>query len=159
MQKKIICFGVREYEKPYFADLGDKYGYELVLKPELLTNDNVEVAQGFEAIMLRANCNLNKSSLLKLKESGLKIVLTRTVGFAHVNVDDCKELGLEYCYVPGYSPNAISELTVTLGMMCVRNTVQMVNNASRGDFVVHDEYFSREVRGMTVGILGCGRIG
>jgi D-lactate dehydrogenase len=49
-----------------------------------------------------------------LKENGLKYYLTRTAGFNHVDVKACKELGIESAFVPGYSPNAISELAVSL---------------------------------------------
>ena len=159
MEKKIICFGCRDYEKPYFEKLGKQYGYELVLRPEYIGNDTWELAKGYEIVMVRGGCHLDAEHMKLLKEHGLKYYLTRTAGYNHVDVEACKALGIETAFVPGYSPNAISELAVTLAMMLLRNAVYTVDLASKGKFKVTSGMFSREVRGCTVGILGCGRIG
>ena len=159
MEKKIICFGVRDYEKPYFEKLGEKYGYERVLRPEYLNNDCWELAKGYEIVMVRGNCVVDRDHMKLLKENGLKYYLTRTAGYNHVDVQACKEFGIETAFVPGYSPNAISELALTLAMMLLRNTAYTVDQTHKGHFKVTNQMFSREVRGCTVGIMGCGRIG
>ena len=66
---------------------------------------------------------------------------------------------IKSAFVPGYSPNAIAELAVSLTMALLRNIVYTVERTSKQDFIVTDQLFSREIRGCTVGILGCGRIG
>lgn len=159
MEKKIICFGCRDYETPYFEKLGKQYGYELVLRPEYLGNDNWELAKGYEIVMVRGGCHVDRDHMKMLAENGLKYYLTRTAGYNHVDVAACKEFGIETAFVPGYSPNAISELALTLAMMLLRNGVYTTKEASEGRFKVTNQMFSREVRGCTVGILGCGRIG
>ncbi len=159
MKGKMICFGVRDYEKPYFEDLGKKYGYDLVLSPVYISNDTWELAKGYEMVMVRGNCNLDAAHLKLLKETGLKYYLTRTAGYNHVDVAACKELGIETAYVPGYSPNAISELALSLAMALLRNVVYTTDLTHNGKFKVTNQMFSREVRGCTVGIMGCGRIG
>lgn len=159
MEKEIICFGVRDYEKPFFNQLGEKYGYNLKLVEEFLTNDNYELALDNECIMVRGNCFLNENSISKLHEKGLKYLLTRTVGFNHIDINACKNLGIEVAYVPGYSPNAIAELAVSLSMMLLRNTAYMVDLSRQKDFRVTNQMFSREIRNCKVGIIGCGKIG
>jgi D-lactate dehydrogenase len=159
MDRKIICFGCRTYELPYFKSLGEKYGYEMVTRPEYLNNDNYELALGYENVMVRGNCFVDREHLAKLKEKGLKYYLTRTAGFNHVDVAACKDLGIETAYVPGYSPNAISELALTLAMTLLRHVQYSANLTSKGQFKVTDTMFSKEIRDCTVGILGCGRIG
>ncbi len=159
MEKKIICFGCRDYEKPYFEKLGKKYGYELVLRPEYLNNDCWELAKGYEIVMVRGNCVVDHDHMKLLKDAGLKYYLTRTAGYNHVDVAACKELGIDTAFVPGYSPNAISELALTLAMMLLRHTAYACKETSEGHFKVTNQMFSKEVRGCTVGILGCGRIG
>lgn len=159
MEKKMICFGCRGYELPYFKQLGEKYGYELVTRPEYLNNDNYELALGYENVMVRGNCVVDREHLAKLKEAGLKYYLTRTAGYNHVDVQACKDLGIETAFVPGYSPNAISELALTLSMMLLRHTAYATSLSHEGHFKVTDTMFSKEIRDCTVGILGCGRIG
>lgn len=159
MKEKIICFGVRDYEVPYFNDLAKKYDYELVLRPEYLNNSNYELALDYEAVMVRGNCVVDRDHLKILKEHGLKYYLTRTAGYNHVDVAACKELGIETAFVPGYSPNAISELALTLAMTLLRNVAYSCDLTSKGKFKVTSQMFSKEVRGCKVGIIGCGRIG
>lgn len=156
---KIVCFGVRDTEVPYFHKLNEEFGYELKLVTSGLTHDNVEEALGAEAIMVRGNCKADRRNLEILKESGLKYVLTRTVGFDHVDLEAVKDLGLESARVPGYSPNAISELAVSLAMMLLRHTAYTVNRTREKNFVVDGFMFSKEIRNCTVGVLGTGRIG
>lgn len=159
MEKKIICFGVRDYEIPYFEQLGKQYGYELVLRPQFLNTENNKDALGYEIVMVRGNCVVSYDAMKDLAAHGLKYYLTRTAGFNHVDLKACKDFGIESAYVPGYSPNAISELALTLAMMLLRNTAYTTDLTHRGQFKVTSQMFSREVRGCTVGILGCGRIG
>ncbi len=159
MEKKIICFGCRGYELPYFEELGKKYGYELITRPEYLNNDNIELAYGYPIVMVRGNCNVDAAHMKSLKEKGLKYYLTRTAGYNHVDVKACKELGIETAFVPGYSPNAISELALTLSLSLLRHTQYTCDLTSKGKFKVTDTMFSKEIRDCTVGILGCGRIG
>ena len=159
MEKKIICFGCREYETPYFEKLGKQYGYELILRPEYLNDDNYELALGYPIVMVRGGCHVGYDNMGKLAKAGLKYYLTRTAGYNHVDIQACKDFGVETAYVPGYSPNAISELAVTLAMMLLRNAAYSTYEAKNGRFKVTNTMFSREVRGCTVGIVGCGRIG
>ncbi len=155
---KMICFGARQNEREYFSSL-NKYGYQLTLVEELLTEDNVDLIKGHNAVMLRGNCNAKAKNLSRMKEMGVEFVLTRTIGFDHIDVPEAKRLGFKLASVPGYSPNAISELALSLAMMLVRNTAAMTAMTSQGDFTVHPSYFSREVRFLKVGVLGVGRIG
>ena len=156
---KIVCFGVRETEVPYFNKLNEKFGYELKLVTSGLTHENVEEAIGAEAIMVRGDCKADRRNLEILKNNGLKYVLTRTVGFDHVDLEAVKEFGLESARVPGYSPNAISELAVSLAMMLLRHTAYTVNRTRERNFTIDAEMFSKEIRNCTVGVLGTGKIG
>lgn len=154
----MICFGARKNEQKYFTSL-NKYGYELTLVEELLTEENVFLIESHNAVMLRGNCNAKLNNLTIMKKMGVEFLLTRTVGFDHIDVKNAKLLGFKLARVPGYSPNAISELALTLSMMLLRNTAAMTSATSQGDFVVHDNYFSREVRLLKVGVVGVGSIG
>ncbi|AXK51769.1 NAD(P)-dependent oxidoreductase [Spiroplasma alleghenense] len=157
---KMICYGVRETEKQFFIDLNKKFGYDLILEPKLLTHENITTVNGCEAVMLRANCVADKQNLIKMKEAGVKYVLTRTVGVNHIDVPACRELGLKTGYVPFYSPNAVSELALALGMGLMRNTFYMVNKTGvNKDFTVDSFMFAQEIRNSTIGIIGTGRIG
>lgn len=156
---KIVCFGVRPTEVAYFNQINEKFGYDLKLITSGLTHENVEEAFGAEAIMVRGNCKADKRNLEILKPKGLQYVLTRTVGFDHVDLEVAKALQLKVARVPGYSPNAIGELAVSLAMMLLRHTAYTVNRTRQQNFVVDSEMFSKEIRNCTVGVMGTGKIG
>lgn len=159
MKKKIVCFGVRDYEVPTFNKLAKEYDYELVLRPEYLSDSIIDLALGYEVVMVRGNCAISKENYKLLAEKGCKYYLTRTAGYNHVNIEACKENGIECAFVPGYSPNAISELAVALTMSLLRNTQYSADKSKNLDFKVTDQMFSKEIRSCKVGIIGCGRIG
>lgn len=156
---KIICYGVRETDKEFFNSLNEKYNYELILNPELLTHQNIATAKGCDAVMLRANCVADQQNLDQLKAYGVKYLLTRTVGFNHIDVAYAKSLGFLMARVPSYSPNAVSELAVSLGVGLLRNTFHVANNSAQRNFKVDNFTFAKEIRNSTIGVVGTGRIG
>lgn len=159
MAIKMVCYGVRETEKEFFIALNKKYNYELTLINELLTHENIDTAKEADAVMLRANCIADQQNLNKLKEYNVKYVLTRTVGTNHIDIEYGKKLGFKMARVPFYSPNAVSELAVSLSLGLLRNTFYMANNMSNKNFKVDDFMFAKEIRNSTIGIIGTGRIG
>lgn len=155
---KLICFGVRKVEREFFEKL-NKFGYELTLVEDLLNDENIDLINGHEAVMLRANCPANRKNLEKMKNFGVKYLLTRTVGYNHIDLDAAKEMGFKMARVPRYSPNAIGELAITFAMNLVRKGAYMINRSREKNFIVDEYMFSPEIRNLTVGVIGTGKIG
>ncbi|MGL4671001.1 2-hydroxyacid dehydrogenase [Cetobacterium sp.] len=155
---KLICFGVRKVEEEFFIKL-NKFGYELTLVEALLNDDNIHLIKDHEAVMLRANCPANRKNLEIIKNYGVEYLLTRTVGYNHIDLDAAKEMGFKMARVPTYSPNAIAELAITFAMNLVRKGTYMINRSREKNFVVDEYMFSREIRNLTVGVVGTGKIG
>lgn len=156
---EIICFGVRDYERPMFETLNSAYSFKLTYCEDFLTSANLELAIGYQAIIVRGNCLLNAKSIEFLAESGLKYLLTRSTGYDHLDITACRNLGIKVANVPAYSPNAISELVISLAMMLVRHTAYIVSKTSKRDFRNDQRMYSKEMRNCVVGVIGCGKIG
>ncbi|MDE8256047.1 2-hydroxyacid dehydrogenase [Erysipelothrix rhusiopathiae] len=156
---KLLCYGVRPVEKQFFVELNEKFNFDLVLTEKMLNDETVHMAEGCEAVMLRGNCPGNRQNLEIYKNYGVKYVLTRTVGYNHIDLEAAKEFGLKVAYVPFYSPNAIAELALTLSLTLARHTQYTANNTHKGNFKIDDFMFSKEIRKSTVGIIGLGKIG
>jgi D-lactate dehydrogenase len=109
--------------------------------------------------MLRANCPANRKNLEIFKSYGVEYLLTRTVGYDHIDLDAAKEMGFKMARVPTYSPNAIGELAITFAMNLVRKGSYMINRTREKNFTIDEFMFSREIRNLTVGIVGTGKIG
>lgn len=145
MTLTIACYGVSPNEVPFFHKL-NTYNYQLILIKDLLTEDNAEAAQGANTVLLRGNCLANRTNLEKFKNIGISYVFTRTVGFNHIDSEAAEDLGLMVATVPGYSPNAIAELALTLAMMLLRHTAYTTHKTQNYDFRVDNTMFSREIR-------------
>lgn len=157
---KVLCYGVREVELPFFEKINEKFHFDITCVSEYLnTKETAYLAKGFDCVILRGNCWATKENLDIYKELGVQYVLTRTVGVNHIDVPYAKKLGFKLGYVPFYSPNAIAELAVTDAMMLLRNMAYTVNKTSQKDFRVDAQMFSKEIRNCTVGVVGIGRIG
>lgn len=155
---KIICYGVRPIEKPYLEKL-NKYNFDLKIVEEFLTEDNGDLAKGMDAVLVRGNCAADRKNLELFASYGIKYVFTRTVGFNHIDLKAAKDLGIQVARVPNYSPYAVAELAVTLGMQLFRHVNLASYNTSHGNFTVIPELFSKEIHTSTVGIIGLGKIG
>ncbi|MFT9372890.1 NAD(P)-dependent oxidoreductase [Liquorilactobacillus hordei] len=155
---KITIYGVHSNEVNYFKRL-NKYNYKLNLISTLLTHENIETAKGSDAVLLRANCIADEQNLLKLNKWGIKYVFTRTVGIDHINLETAAKLNLKVARVPAYSPYAVAELVITLGMMLFRHTATVTNNTHIGNFAISPENFSKEINSSVIGIIGTGKIG
>lgn len=158
---KVLCYGVRDVERPFFEKLAKEYNLEVTCTSNFLnTKETAEEAKGFDCVVLRANCFANKENLDLYKEYGVEYVLTRTVGTNHIDIPYAKELGFKMAFVPFYSPNAISELALTHAMMLLRHmSYTTYKTGVKKDFTVDANMFSKEVRNCTVGVVGLGRIG
>lgn len=155
---KIVCYGVRPIEEPYFEKL-NKDRFDLKLVADFLTDDNVAEAAGMDAVLIRGNCAATAKNLKKFADYGIKYVFTRSVGFNHIDLKAAGELGIQVARVPNYSPYAVAELALTLGMQMFRHTNIATTDSLKGDFTVKPSLFSREIHWSTVGIIGAGKIG
>lgn len=157
---KVIFYGVRDVEVPIFQTVNKKFGYDITLIPEYLTDETTaKKALNNQVVVLRGNCFATKENLDIYKEMGVQYIMTRTVGVNHIDISYAKKIGMKTAYVPFYSPNAIAELALTLAMTLLRNVAYTTNKTKDRNFIVDKQMFSKEIRNCTVGVVGLGRIG
>ncbi len=157
---KILVLGIREGEDQFFYDDDKKngYGFEYTFSKEMLSMKNIELARGYEALCIVVNCVITGEVAEKLHEFGVKYILTRAAGTDHLDVEAIHRLGMQTANVPVYSPNAISEHTVMLILMMLRKMKEQLHRIESHNFSLKGLQ-TRELRNMTVGVVGTGRIG
>lgn len=88
----------------------------------------------------------------------LKLIVTRSVGYDHIDLKAAQEKGVTVCNVPDYGSHVISEFVFALLLSGLRHI-------GRGDQRVEKEKFSLTglkgvaLKGKTLGIIGTGKIG
>lgn len=91
----------------------------------------------------------------------LRVVACATVGFEHVDLDECHARGIVVTHTPDVLTEATADLAWALLLATVRRLPQAERSLRRGEFQgwgFHD-YLGGDLQGATLGIFGMGRIG
>lgn len=154
---KIYAYEVREDERRAFARIGAELGAELALDTAAPTLENAESVRGCEGVTMLGQGKISRELLEKYRELGIRCISTRTIGYNHIDIAAAKELGIRVCN-SNYAPNGVADFTVMMILMCLRNYKQAMWRGYVNDFSLGG-LEGREMRSLTIGIMGTGRIG
>ncbi|WP_017472918.1 D-isomer specific 2-hydroxyacid dehydrogenase family protein [Amphibacillus jilinensis] len=155
---KIIAYNVLPFEEEHFLNAKQSYNLEqLTTIDQPLTMENVNLAKGFDAVNVLAHSQINAEILNTLHDFGIKHLSTRTIGYDHINVETAHSLGISISNAH-YPPYNVAEFTVMIMLMLIRKIKVSICRALVNDFSL-DGLQGKELRSMTVGIIGTGKIG
>lgn len=158
---KIIMFGTKPIERPYAEAWEKKTGNEVKMVPDLLNDDTVDMAKGFDGVITQQTQSLGSADVYKkLASFGIKQIGLRTAGFDMVDLDAARANDITITRVSIYSPRAIAEMGVTQAMYLNRK-IGLFNQRmnENNDFSWAPDLVSNEIFNLTVGIIGLGHIG
>jgi D-3-phosphoglycerate dehydrogenase len=88
----------------------------------------------------------------------LKVIVTSTSGFDHIDLKLCADRGVTVMYTPNANAASAAELTWALILSVARKTVQGQRSVETGDWK-RETLLGKQLEGRTLGIIGLGRIG
>jgi D-lactate dehydrogenase len=88
----------------------------------------------------------------------LKLVITRSTGFDHVDLEAAKQRGIAVCNVPEYGSITVAEFSMGLILSLTRRIPAAVANSHLGKFQL-DGLQGIDLAGRQLGIVGHGKIG
>ena len=153
----ITVYGCTPDEAALFAVLARRVGLLPTLTEAAATEANAELALGDRCISVGHRTPVTNPTLLALSQAGVRYLSTRSVGTNHIDVRFAESVGI--C-VEGvtYSPDSVADYTVMLMLMAVRHAKSVLCRAAAHDFRLNGVR-GRELRDLTVGVVGMGRIG
>lgn len=154
---KIYAFEVRGDEEEYFENLAREHGLEIEIHPEILTDEMIPTLQSGSGITVLGLRTYGRETLQKMKDAGILYLSTRTIGYNHIDVAAAKELGVHVCHA-AYAPNGVADYTVMMILLCLRKYKQSLWRSQVNDYSLQGLQ-GRELKDLTVGVLGTGRIG
>lgn len=154
---KIIAYETRQDEEDYFVEVGERLGVEIVYTKEALNGETIELSKGCNGVTILGHSKINSAILDKLKEFHINHISTRTIGYNHIDIDYAKEVGVKVCN-SGYEPNCVADFTIMLMLMSIRHYKQAMFRGNVNDYSLAG-LRGREMKDLTVGVLGSGRIG
>lgn len=130
-------------------------GHDLKIYKEKL-QDKIEEVKDFECVSVRIYSKLDKKTIDSLPN--LKLIVTRSTGFDHIDLKAANDRGVTVCNVPRYAEDAVAEHVFALILALAKNIVPAVERTRKGDFsLVGLKGF--ELKAKTLGLVGCGNIG
>lgn len=156
---KILLYDARDYDKTSFdAQLKDYPNITVDYVETDLSPVTASLARGYDAVCAFVNSDANAMTLEILCGFGVKLVLMRSAGYDAVNVPVAKDLGMTVLRVPAYSPEAIAEQAIGLGLCAARRIHKGYTRVRENDFSLQG-LLGVNFHGKTCGVVGTGKIG
>ncbi|MFI7587066.1 NAD(P)-dependent oxidoreductase [Spongisporangium articulatum] len=152
----ISVFGCDAAEAARFRELAPLYGCRVRLFEEELSARTAGRAAGLRCVSVGHRTRIDRATLLALRGAGVEYLSTRSVGVNHIDGQAAAELGLSIGNVD-YSPDSVADWTLMLMLMALRHAASVVRRTDAHDYRLGPR--GRELRDLTVGVVGTGRIG
>ncbi len=153
----ITIYGCRQDEAVLFREMAPGFGVTPTITEAALSEINIQLAFGNRLISVDHKTQVTNSILLALSKAGVRYISTRSIGCNHINVKYAESVGISVENVV-YSPDSVADYTLMLMLMVVRNAKSIMSRADIHDFRLNDVR-GKELRDMTIGVIGAGRIG
>ncbi|MDR1230706.1 MAG: D-lactate dehydrogenase VanH-A [Spirochaetaceae bacterium] len=154
---KLTVYTERPDEKRYFERFGRQFGVELVELPEDPAPGTAHFADGVRCVTI-ITTPVGAALLEAFHERGVRFISTRSIGTDHIDLQAAARLGIRVGNV-SYDPDAVSNYTVMMILMAIRHIKNIARLSAAGDFSLRHGVQGRNLRNLTVGIAGTGRIG
>lgn len=109
-----------------------------------------------EAISIKSQTKLNTDLLTIFPK--LKLLITRTVGVDHIDLDYCKKNNIAVYHIVDYGSFNIAEHVFALLFAGTRNIIHSEKEVKNGKFSFEGN-LGIALRGKTIGVIGTGHIG
>jgi D-specific alpha-keto acid dehydrogenase len=153
----ITIYGCGQDEAALFREMAPRLGVVPTITPAAVSEGNTGLALGNRCISVGHKTRVTNSTLLALSQTGVSYISTRSVGHNHVDVDYAESVGISVETV-AYSPDSVADYTLMLMLMTVRHAKSVLRRADVHDYRLSDVR-GRELRDLTIGVIGTGRIG
>ncbi len=137
--------------------MAPRLGVIPTITDEAVAESNVGLAVGNRCISIGHKTVVKNSTLRALGKAGVSYISTRSVGCNHIDVNCAESVGIRVETV-AYSPDSVADYTLMLMLMVVRHAKSVLRRTHVHDYRLN-EIRGRELRDLTVGVVGTGRIG
>ncbi|MBF4461326.1 MULTISPECIES: NAD(P)-dependent oxidoreductase [unclassified Rathayibacter] len=153
----VTFFGCDPEEARAIEDIARRRSVRCRIQEAPLGLESAALARGTSCVSVNHLTPVVGDTMRALAENGVRHLLTRSIGVDHLDLELAASLGLTVANIP-YDPDGVADYTVMLMLMALRHARPTLAATERHDFRVTPPR-GRELRSVTVGVLGAGRIG
>ena len=154
---EITVYGCGPEEGALFQEMAPRFGVLPTMTDAAVSEANIELASGTRCVSVGHKANILGSTLIALSQVGVRYISTRSAGYNHIDLQCAERLGIAVENV-AYSPDSVADYTLMLMLMAVRRAKSTLDRVRTHDYRL-DDVCGKELRDMTVGVIGMGRIG
>ena len=151
---KITFFEIQGWENRYLKNRLKNCVLEF--SGERLSLENVKEAKDSDIISVFIYSKIDREVIKRLTK--LRLIVTRSTGFDHIDIRECKRRGITVCNIPSYGENTVAEHTFALILALSRNVHKSYVRSLRKDFST-EGLKGFDLKGKTIGVIGAGHIG
>lgn len=154
---RIVIFGCEPDEKEAFQRFSSELGSVCIPIEGPVTESNAILASGCRCVSVSHKSEVSETVLHALKSVGVIYVSTRSIGTNHIDTRAAERLGITVG-TAAYSPGSVADYTLMLMLMAIRGAKSTLHHVENKDYRLN-HLRGKELRDMTVGVFGAGRIG
>jgi len=151
---KIAFFEIKKWEENYLKKRLKSHSLSFYSGP--LDSQSVNQAKGFDIISIFIYSKIDQLFIKKLTK--LKLIVTRSTGFDHIDLKGCRKKNVKVGNVPFYGENTVAEHTFALILSLSRNIHKAYLRTLREDYSI-EGLKGFDLQGKTLGVVGAGHIG
>ncbi|MFI5588455.1 D-isomer specific 2-hydroxyacid dehydrogenase family protein [Amycolatopsis sp. NPDC051758] len=153
----ITVYGCTPDEAALFRETAPRFGVVPTLTEAPVSEATIALAAGNRCLSVGHKNPITNSTLLALSRAGVVYISTRSIGYDHIDVTYAESVGISVENV-AYSPDGVADYTLMLILMAVRHAKSVIRRADVHDYRLN-AVRGKELRDLTVGVVGTGRIG
>ncbi len=154
MKIKAAFFEIEPWEKEYIKK--KLRNAKLLFFEEKLDDKNAGKAKACNVISSFIYSKIDEKTLKKLPN--LRLMATRSTGYDHIDMDECRKRKIAVENVPYYGENTVAEHTFALLLSLSRKIHKSYEKTSKGEFST-EGLMGFDLKGKTIGVIGTGHIG
>ncbi|WP_171165854.1 D-lactate dehydrogenase VanH [Streptomyces sp. I05A-00742] len=153
----ITVYGCDQDEALLFREIAPRFGVVPTITKAAVSEANIDLAVGNRCVSIGHKTHVTRATLSALSRVGVEYLSTRSVGYNHIDVSHAESVGISVGNV-AYSPDSVADYTLMLMLMAVRHAKDTIRRTDAHDYRL-SETRGKELRDLTVGVVGTGRIG
>lgn len=152
---KAIFYEIKEWERRYLEER--LKNWTLCFEPGAVDVSAAGAdAQTADCISVFIYSQLDAAAFVKFHAA--RLIATRSTGFDHIDLQECRKRKIAVSNVPSYGENTVAEHTFALILMLSRKVHQSFNQVRAGH-LERAMLTGFDLQGKTLGVIGSGRIG
>ncbi len=153
----LTVYGCEQDEADLFNALCPRFGVVPTMTSDAASEASVGSLAANRCISVGHKSEISAPILRALHEAGAEYICTRSIGLDHIDLRAAHQMGIAVENVV-YAPDGVADYTLMLILMAIRNMTGLLRCADKHDFRLSSPR-GKDLRDMTVGVLGAGRIG